>query len=114
MPYLQKRGCLFFRVVDDYLYITPDAAQVLNLMTLMKIGCENYGIKLNEEKSQTNVFVRSDLPVPSMKCESVTFCGWNICLSCGHVSRDFQKYEGQDFCSTITFQMPLNITEPEK
>lgn len=114
LPYLETNGRLFLRVVDDYLFVSPKANEVLNLMLLMKIGCEKFGFKMNEEKSENNVFVKSNVMTPKSNCETVTFCGWNFCVVCGHVSRDYKKYCGQDFTSTIGFQMSAKVTSPEQ
>lgn len=87
--------------------------EVLNLIQLVKIGCNKYGIRMNEEKFETNVFVTSQCAVSDLFCDHTTFCGWDFCFTYGHVSRDFKKYEGQDFCSTISFHLK-GIKTPEQ
>ncbi|CAL8080710.1 unnamed protein product [Orchesella dallaii] len=113
LPFIESSGRLFLRIADDYLFITPSPTEILKLNQLMKFGCEKYKIELNEEKSESNMFVRSNIPVPTRGCDVVTFCGWNFCLTCGHVFRDYKKYNGQDLCSTVAFQLSSNIESPE-
>lgn len=94
--------------------MTPAPEEILELTKLMKVGCDKIGVQLNEDKSASNIYVRSDVEISASSCETVTFCGWNFCITCGHVSRDFGKYSGQDFCSTISFQMTEKTVSPEE
>ncbi|ODM95005.1 Telomerase reverse transcriptase [Orchesella cincta] len=112
LPFIESPGRFFLRIVDDYLFITPEPIEISDLNHVMKMGCEKYNIQLNQGKSETNMLVRSNIPISPRFCDTVTFCGWNFCLTCAHVSRDYKKYDGQDLCSTVAFQLK-NTESPE-
>lgn len=109
LPSINTETGIFLRIVDDYLYITDSAQDVMNLINLMApSNSAQEGITFNSSKSMTNALVQSNMSIPESSCDWVTFCGWNFCLTCGHVSRDFSKYKGNDFCSAVKFQMLPN------
>ena len=109
--YLDVKGELFIRSVDDYFYISPSPHRAASVFHKLRQGFSNYHCGINESKSLTNLYVNSKSPVTTS--EWVGFCGWRFCVTNGHVVRDFNSYANQDICSTLTFRLQTADT-PEK
>ncbi|ODM87977.1 Telomerase reverse transcriptase [Orchesella cincta] len=59
LPFIESPGRFFLRIVDDYLFITPEPIEISDLNHVMKMGCEKYNIQLNQGKSETNMLFHS-------------------------------------------------------
>ncbi|ODM87979.1 hypothetical protein Ocin01_18704 [Orchesella cincta] len=77
-------------------YLLHQPIEISDLNHVMKMGCEKYNIQLNQGKSETNMLVRSNIPISPRFCDTVTFCGWNFCLTVP-TSPGLQKVRRSDF-----------------
>ncbi len=54
LSFLQSKGCLLLRLIDDFLLITTDRAKAARFVTTMHAGLPEYGVQVSPDKSLVN------------------------------------------------------------
>lgn len=84
-----RSGGQLYRFVDDYLFVSPDRDAALRYLAAMRAGFDEYGLKLNRSKTETNVIDG---------CGSggmVKFLGFRLNAATGEVTKDASAYRNR-------------------
>lgn len=102
---------LLIRVVDDFLYLTPDGARARRFYQRIHQGFPDYRAYINMSKTTTNVDIASIEADPSPPSVVVprpggsiwsSFCGLQFNARTLELRGDYTKYDGTDIISCIT------------
>nr|QIX07540.1 telomerase reverse transcriptase [Lipaphis erysimi] len=84
-----QSGSRLYRFVDDYLFVSPNRDAALRYLTTMRAGFDEYGLRLNRCKTETNV------DNGGVGGETVKFLGFRLNAVTGEVAKDLSTYRNR-------------------
>ncbi|CAH1726041.1 unnamed protein product [Aphis gossypii] len=84
-----ESGCRLYRFVDDYLFVSPDRDSARRYLAAMRAGFDEYGLRLNRSKTETN------LDVVGGGGRTVKFLGFRLNAATGEVTKDGSAYRNR-------------------
>ncbi|XP_039288225.1 telomerase reverse transcriptase isoform X2 [Nilaparvata lugens] len=91
---------IFFRAVDDYLYVTPSLERAKSFLRKMILGFKDFGVYTNSTKTLTNFGDNPSKVIP--------FYGYILNTETMEVLANYEIYRGVDIFYTMTFKDTLN------
>lgn len=84
-----RSGGQLYRFVDDYLFVSPDRDAARRYLTAMRAGFNEYGLRLNRSKTETNV------DNGGVGGKMVKFLGFRLNAATGEVTKDVSAYRNR-------------------
>ncbi|XP_050533419.1 uncharacterized protein LOC126901167 [Daktulosphaira vitifoliae] len=84
--YVSGPSRLLYRFMDDYLFVSFDKKSAEDFLAVMNAGFEAYGLTINKEKTETNLYGISE------GGGTVRFLGFCINIDTGEVTKDVQLF----------------------
>lgn len=96
--------CTLIRLTDDFVFITTDRHQAECFLETMKQGKPELGVKINVEKSQSNLNQHGDASqLPTMSGKTLfPWCGLLFDTSTGEVRIDYSRFAQDKALDSLT------------
>ncbi|RZF39975.1 hypothetical protein LSTR_LSTR002378 [Laodelphax striatellus] len=91
---------VFYRAVDDFLFVTPSLERAKSFLQKMMRGFKDFGVYINVEKTLTNF---GDSP-----CEVIPFFGYMLNTKTIEVYANYSIYSGVKIFYTMSFKNTYN------